>query len=211
MMLLLLQATAQQLPPVYVTLQTPPGMPFWETTMISAVVGTFFGIASSVGMEFVKPVISNRIRKKVVLKSLDEEFCGHFETLLDLLQVAKAYDSATPNGKDMALTIMSVAADHISTDRFTHFRETEKVLTYEADEGHFLGKFYIALKAGLKDFPSMRWSLEMAEELGTEYIKRRGLPEIKSKGIFTEMLKLFGTKPSFSGERNGDESRPVTA
>jgi hypothetical protein len=56
-MLILLQAVAQQVPPIHVTVYQSPGLPFWETAMISALIGTTFGIASSIAMEFVKPRI----------------------------------------------------------------------------------------------------------------------------------------------------------
>jgi hypothetical protein len=71
--MLFLQA-AQSIPPIHVTIQSPPGLPFWQTTILSAVAGTFFGIASSIGMEFIKPHISSRLLKKTVLKQLDTEF-----------------------------------------------------------------------------------------------------------------------------------------
>jgi hypothetical protein len=52
--MLLLQAV-QQLPPINVTVQTPPGMPKWEKAAISAGIGALFGIVGNALMEYVKP------------------------------------------------------------------------------------------------------------------------------------------------------------
>ena len=91
-MLLLFQAAAQQIPPIQVTVQQPPGLPFWETAVISAVVGTFFGIASGTLMEFVKPLIARRHLKRVMLRHLDQEFRQNYRSYLDAVQIAEHYN-----------------------------------------------------------------------------------------------------------------------
>jgi hypothetical protein len=51
-MLLLLQAAAQQLPPINVTVQQPAGgMPEWVKILISAGTGALFGVLSNIAME----------------------------------------------------------------------------------------------------------------------------------------------------------------
>jgi class 3 adenylate cyclase len=50
--MLLLQAAAQ-LPPINVTVQSPPGMPEWIRILISAGVGAIFGVGGNLVMEYV--------------------------------------------------------------------------------------------------------------------------------------------------------------
>jgi hypothetical protein len=189
--MLLLQALAQPLPPINVTVQSPPGNPFWQTAIISAVIGTFFGFASSIGMEFVKPWIARRLHKRTILRHLDEEFRSHYASLLDILELAKEFHTGTSEVKEMALTFLRSLSPGISTDRYDHFRETEKALFYEADEGYTLGKFYVLFREGMKDFPNKEWALAVAVGMGGEYIKKRGMSEIKPMGAFTDAFQIL--------------------
>lgn len=185
-MLLLLQAAAQQIPPIHVAVQQPPGSPFWETAIISAVVGTFFGIASGIAMEFVKPVIAKGLSKKVILKNLDDEFRVNYASYLDAVQIAKDYDGTTAEGKERAALVLASIGGSLSKDRFTYFKEKEKVLFYEADEGYRLAKFYMLFELGCRDFPVSRTLLRIAGEVGRGYIKARRLPEIRPLGYYLE-------------------------
>jgi hypothetical protein len=187
---MLLQALPQT---IHLTVQQPPGLPFWQTVIISAVAGTFFGLASSVAMEFIKPAISSRLLKKTVLKNLDKEFCENYGALLDAVELVSAYESAPEVVKQDITDVVQELAGSITKERFTHYKETQKATFYEADEGYRLGKFYVLLERAFQQFPNNRDLLPVAVRFGEEHAKLRGLPEIKPLGIFVDAFKVLKT------------------
>src|ERR1039458_2550377 len=141
-MLLLLQGVP---PPIHVTVQQPPGLPFWETAIISAVVGTFFGFTSSLAMEFLTPAIAAPLGKKTNLKHLDKEFCENYGALLDALELMRDYDTAAEDIKQHITYVVQQIGGSIIKEEFTNYKETQKAIFYEADEGYRLGKFNVLL------------------------------------------------------------------
>ena len=85
-MLLLLQAVAQ-LPPINVTVQSPPGMAEWEKTLLAAGTGALFGILSSIAMEYVKPWIASRSSKNTVKTELAEELIENLDRLRSVVSI----------------------------------------------------------------------------------------------------------------------------
>jgi hypothetical protein len=148
-MLLLLQAVAQQLPPINVTVQSPPGMPFWKTALISAVVGTFFGLASSIGMEFVKPWIAKAISRKEIEKQLALELADNLQLLDELILWVNSH--CVPLGsKDnwiAPLETIGMTLEGTGRDRYDYYLATQKALLYEIDDTQMLGRFYRNLHA----------------------------------------------------------------
>jgi hypothetical protein len=187
-MLLLFQTV---IPPIHVTVQQPPGLPFWETTIISAVVGTFFGISSSVAMEFVKPGISWRLLKKTILKNLDQEFRENYAALLDAVEVMRDYDTVPEDLKKRIELVMAEIRGCITKERYTHFKDTQKALFFEADEGYRLGKFYVLVDRAFQAFPQNRELILVAVGFGKDHAELRGMPEIKPLGIFVQALRTF--------------------
>jgi hypothetical protein len=175
-MLLLLQAAAQG-PQVHVTLQQPPGLPFWETTVISAVVGTFFGIASSVGMEYVKPVISKALLRKDALRHLTTEFSEAYGWLLAIIAVLEDACKRSQIFKDRAAVLIAGFNNSFSQDRFNYYRDNHKALFYDIDSGYFLGKFYFVATSALsgRSIELTLSFLKLAQATAEEFIKRNNL------------------------------------
>jgi len=163
-------------PTIHVTVQQPPGLPFWETAVISAVAGTFFGLTSSIAMEFIKHAISSRLLKTTILKNLDEEFRGNYGALLDAVEIMRDYASAPEGVKQDIAYVVKELAGCITKERFTHYRETHKAAFYEVDEGYRLGKFYVLLERGFQQFPNNSELLLVAASFGEEHARLRGLP-----------------------------------
>jgi hypothetical protein len=184
-MLLLLQGVP---PPIHVTVQQPPGLPFWETAIISAVVGTFFGFTSSLAMEFLRPAIASRLLKKTILKNLDKEFCENYGALLDALELMRDYDTASDDIKQHITYVVQQIGGSITKERFTHYKETQKAIFYEADEGYRLGKFNVLLDRAFEHFPENRELMLIADGLAQEHATLRGIPPVKPLGIF---IKAF--------------------
>jgi hypothetical protein len=187
-MLLLLQAV---IPPIHVTVQQPPGLPFWETTVISAVVGTFFGISSSVAMEFVKPEIARRLLRKTILKNLDQEFRENYAALLDAVEIMRDYDTASEDLKAGIEMAMAEIRRCITKERYTHYKDREKALFFEADEGYRLGKFYVLLDRAFQAFPRNRELILVAVGFGKDHAEMRGMPAIEPLGIFAKALRAL--------------------
>jgi hypothetical protein len=188
--MLLLQAV-QSIPTIRVTVQAPPGMPFWETTIISALVGTFFGIATSIGMEFVKPAISNRLLKKTVLNQLDTEFRENYAALLDAGDIISQYAEADDDlRQDIEKVIREIGATAMTTERFTYYRDKEKATFYDADEGYRLAKFYLLVERGFKAFPNNDL-LSLALTFGREHARLRGMDNIEPLRMFSNTLSAI--------------------
>jgi hypothetical protein len=182
-----------QVPPqtIHVTVQQPPGLPFWETAIISAVAGTFFGFASNLAMEFVKPAISSWLLKQTILKNLDEEFRQNYRAVLEAIELMRDYDSVPDAVKEDKVLVIEAIAGSITKERFTHFKETNKALFYEADQGERLGKFYVLVEVAFNQFPKNRNVLHIAAEFGEQHAQLRNLTTIKPSGIFMEAFKAM--------------------
>jgi hypothetical protein len=186
-MLLLLQAAAQHLPPINVTLQQPPGLPFWQTTIISALVGTFFGLASSALLEFVKPAISVWLLQKTILKNLDEEFSSNFAAWLDAQEIMDACAAGMVDVERAKIVFDSMA---VMKDRYNYYQENEKAAFYGLGKiTNLLGKFYVLYEGELKRFPKPSMFPKLTISLGEDYRKLRRIPEIKPIGAFATFVK----------------------
>ena len=179
---MLLQAAAQHLPPglppINITVQQPAGMPEWEKTLISAGIGALFGILSSLAMEFVKPSISRHLVKKNILRHMEEEFRLNYGTLLEAMQIVKEAEGGTPEVVEDARMALNSIRNTILKDRFDYFKTNEKALFYEADEGFRLAKFYVVFEHAVEAYPLQTYLLEVAHNVGKQYIEDRGLPEV---------------------------------
>jgi hypothetical protein len=86
-MLFLLQAAAQHLPPINITVQQPAGgIPEWAKILISASVGAAFAVGTNAIMEFIKPAITKRSVKSMVVRSLINEVNTLLETIDSCLE-----------------------------------------------------------------------------------------------------------------------------
>jgi hypothetical protein len=74
----------------------------------------------------------------------------------------------------------------ITKERYTHYKDTQKALFYEADEGYRLGKFYVLVDRALQAFPQNRELILVAVGFGKDHAELRGMPEIKPLGIFVQ-------------------------
>lgn len=120
------QQVAAAIPPIKVTVQQPPGMPLWETALISASVGTILGVASSVAVEFVKPAIAKWQLKKVMLEQLKNEMVFNWAIVLSGIRILE--DGADkPEKQGPLVGIMTRLKDGMRNDRFEHYFEKEKL------------------------------------------------------------------------------------
>ena len=172
--------------PIHVTLQQPPGLPFWETAVISALVGTFFGFASSFAMEFVKPWIASRLLKKKILEQLDKEFCENYRVLLDVVEITKDYDGGSTEIRECITHLVRDIGGSITQDRFNYYKDNEKAAFYDADDGYRLAKFNFLATRAFQKFPEQQEIILVAMQFGAEHAKLRGIPEVKPIGLFLQ-------------------------
>jgi hypothetical protein len=179
-MLLLLQATAPQ----------APGLPFWQTTIISALVGTFFGMATSVMMEFVKPVIFEKRLKRRMLKHLDHEFRGNYAMLLDAVEVAQKYPTATPAQKTVCKMTIVMFETMIASGVYSRYKEGEPIVFNDVEAEYKLSHFYASLKAGLGTCLTDPAFMKLAGSSGQEYMQKRKL-KVEPLGFFRDQLNML--------------------
>jgi hypothetical protein len=161
----------------------------WEKTLISAGVGALLGILSSIAMEYVRPSISRHLMKKNILKHMEEEFRLNYRTLLEAVQIVKEAEGGTPEVKEDARMALNSIRSTILKDRFDYFKTNEKALFYEADEGFRIAKFYVLFEGAVEAYPHQTYLLQVAEEIGKEYIREKGLREVKPLTRYPRTLK----------------------
>ena len=132
-MLLLLQATAQQLPPVYVTVQTPPGMPIWLSVSISASIGAMFAVLTNVLMEFVKPKINRRLLHQKMREHIDAEFKKNMALIY---KGFRTFELLGDNAEDIASDARQVVIFgllFLKCPKFIHYNDEQPIAVSEID------------------------------------------------------------------------------
>jgi hypothetical protein len=198
--MLLLQAAAQHLPPINITVQQPAGgMPEWVKILISAGVGALFGVLGSVMMEFVKPAITKRLMKKRLSAQVVAEVTKNLNMVDSICRLFQSIEGGTQKDYDTAMNYTCIILQTFNTDRFDYYFANQKELIYEIDITTHLGAFYVGLK-GLKDYssvdrlkkdlPSMA---EVAYEAGCEFLKQQGRPFQGRQFRGIEAYEMFAT------------------
>src|SRR5215471_6831603 len=135
-MLLWLQA-AQQLPPIYVTVQqppVPPGLPEWVKLLISAGVGALFGISTNIAMEFIKPAIAKRLMRKTVQRQvLFGEFKENLNKIDAVSRMAKRAENGIEDNQAACLSYIRSTTNEISTDLLRSYSESQRAILDEMD------------------------------------------------------------------------------
>jgi hypothetical protein len=176
-MLMLLFAAQQRLPPVYVTVQEPPGWPEWAKILVAALAGAVFAVC----LEFVKPWIVKWNTMRTVRRHLNEEL---LDCLGSVEKAAWCIDAAKDQGEEfeiMTLSVVEIVAGSIDNDRYRFYFEQQKAVVYEIDKDKHLSAFYRYVTHSLKiaiedkDLKNIKIVLGMAESVGREYVKAKGL------------------------------------
>ena len=178
-MLLLLQFAAQQLPPIYVTVQQPAGgMPEWAKILISAATGALLGVISSIAMEYAKPWIAKRVMRSAMAVQLGIELMENQSKVEAAGRVLRETEEKSTEERTFALLACKVIASTIDSDRFDYYFAAQKVLVYELDEGRSLVTFYQITKTLVtipRDYKETSQTFVMAAAMGNMYIKTQGL------------------------------------
>lgn len=122
------------------------GMPEWVKILISAATGALFGIGGSVVMEFVKPAITKRRMRKIVIAQLAAELLDNMRYIDGAIRILKEADNRIPPKRDAVISMAAMLLKLIDSDRFDHFFTNEKMLVYEVDDDKSLTDCYDAIK-----------------------------------------------------------------
>lgn len=189
-MLLLLQAVAQQLPPIQVTVQQPPGAPVWVTTLISASVGAALALGTSIALEYVKPLINNNRTKRRMVRDLVNEFKGNYAMVLDAAEAAHAYRTGNPLQKVLADMMITSAAAAVGKTVYSHYKETELSLFLEVERESPLWPFYGFIDMALKTCRENTVFMDHVVAAGRDFMEKRHI-DVEALGMFAkEMAKL---------------------
>jgi len=175
-MLWLFQAAAQ-LPPIYVTVQQPIGMPEWEKTLISAGVGALFGFLSSIAMDFVTPYIEKQQIRKTVLRQLTAEAASALGALESCQRI---FDAATDTQQSQgwAFGFSPIRLGRIFNDRYEFYFREQKAIVYDIDPKGALGTFHVHLQwlavtakdSSFKSFHATRAAIKSGVKLGHAFL-----------------------------------------
>jgi hypothetical protein len=144
------------------------------------------------------PKISWRLAKKTILKMLDLAFQENYRALLDAVEVMRDYDNQPDELKEKVNWVVQQIAGSITKERYTHYKDTQKAVLYEADEGYRLGKFYVLIQRALGDFPKNRELITLSVNFGAQHAELRGMRPTERLGIFVEAFNWIKNTPSCS-------------
>jgi hypothetical protein len=189
-MLLLLQAAAQQLPPIHVTLTQPPGLPVWATTLISASVGAALALTTSIVLEYVKPWINDRRTKERIIRDIVSEFRSNYAMLLDAADAARAYRTGGPVQKRLAEVTITCVAAAVGSRIYSYYKEKELSMFLEVERESPLWPFYGFMDAALKLWTENPSFMDNVLAAGKDFMGRRHI-DVEPLGMFAkEMAKL---------------------
>ncbi|MGB6946470.1 MAG: hypothetical protein WBE37_29000 [Bryobacteraceae bacterium] len=194
--MVLLQAAAQHLRSINITVQEPAGgMPEWERIIISAGVGALFSIIGSLIMEFVKPRIANRVLKKRIAVHLIQEVSGTLEAIEACRRAFDEVGDVRLSGS-IAISYAGSRLEREIGEKYQHYFNAERVATYELDPQMLLRAFYgevgyfrnsiEGLRAAIdptttiRTFSMMHATISAASTLGREALKELGAPTFTS-------------------------------
>jgi len=193
--MLLLQAVAQQLPPINVTVRTPPGMPEWERAAIAAGIGACFAIIANIGMEFAKPWIGTRLLKNRMLRHVDQEFLENYASLLASRQMMDEYALAPDDRKKWAGEVAEMMRDGIVRKRLDYFMENYLEMAHEVREIAQVAMFYVLFKGALASFPWSMDLLTLAEKVARKYAEDRGMQPVQPSETWLGIFRLKRPPP----------------
>jgi hypothetical protein len=193
-MLLLLVATSQQLPPINVTLQQPPGLPLWATTLVSAGVGAVFAILVSIAIEFVKRWISKREDRKLVAAQLAAELLQNLNAIDNLRRVLEDFrDASGEEVKWLESFVLNVAAS-LKMDRYTRHFDNDKDIVYQLDSERHLERCYSGIRLELMRFlkkfltpEQIKLIYDGASSHGHAYLNQHGIAFVETGTRFYEI------------------------
>ena len=188
-MLLLLQA-ATNLPPIKVTVQSPPGLPLWVTAAISAGVGSLFTITTSALMEVIKPWLAERSAVKAVKREITSELMANMNKLQ---AIVKIHQDASEKGmtamRAAASAIGTISAVMIATDRYDKAFDEQKTTVYKIDSAGTLRDLNGAIKETKKSF-SAESSKDGDVANKVWYTAGSASSQIEEGRIFLKALKI---------------------
>jgi hypothetical protein len=175
-MLVLVQAAAEKIPPIYVTVQQPASaFPEWVKILVSAGVGAVLGMLSSVVMEYWKPHIGRLSTRKSVASRLGNELMGNLAVIESCVGICMdAAEKADEQAKRRALDAFGMT--YLQDKWLEYYLKENGDIVYDIDPGMKLVYLYdtakrdVAAAVGKKDFWKIRFLLETMAEIGKKYV-----------------------------------------
>jgi hypothetical protein len=184
--------------PVNVVIQAPAQ--HWWANLIPVLIGAALSLLGGAGMEYCRPWISERAKRRKIRETVNREFSSNlslFQAVCEIVNQSKGY------GGILALRVFQgIMAAGINTEMYDHYHSTEKESLYKVDKDRELGGFYRLLRQmneGLVPSDTLyekRESFALALSMAEGYRKGQGIdqkPVSEEPGLLFRMLK---------GERN---------
>jgi len=209
-MLLLLQGVAQQLPPINVTVQSPPGMPIWLSAPISAAIGAMFAVVTNVVMEFVKPKINQRVLHRMMREHIDTEFKKNMALVYKGFRTFELLGDNAEQITGDAKQVVLFGLLFLKCPKFSYYRNLQPIVVSEIDPEDHLAVFNESV-VGWREMieerelyssfeGSVRIVVSLLKQYGEGYLASSGLqismnPEDHWAGYGKVMDDLFKAVP----------------
>jgi hypothetical protein len=179
-MLLLLQAAAQAIPPIHVTVTAPPqpnGLPDWVKVLIGALAGTILGTLA----EPVKESLTKWRLRKEIERHLTADLMKNLSQVVNSKQLIKELDGKPDKCKGMGLQIIQWSINSISSDRYRHYFDgSHKPIVYDIDAENNLKEFYLltdrmhnSIPTDITALDDLRTTLGVTESFGMNYLSAK--------------------------------------
>lgn len=192
------QTLAQPTGPIHVIVDhipIPPGLPVWETALLSAGIGALFGILTGTLMEIVKPMLARFLLMRKMGPQLIAELRQNLKGIID----AKRAESDSQSDEEIVV-LAEYLINSVDLSRFAYYLENQPLSVYEFDEDKFLQRFNNIYKSDLPDYVSMRKageisaivisrSIEESAVLGLGFLSSHGL---KDQALEDSAKRSFG-------------------
>lgn len=200
-MLWLLQIVPQvapQLPPIQITVQSPPGMPEWIKILISAGVGALFGILGNMAMEILKPQIGTWLKRRELEKqAFRRELKANVDEVDGIRRLAARAANATDHDRTMTLHFIVGTLNNVLnvwTQRYDSWSKNQVAILDAIDPEKALGDFYLKVVVA-HDFaealelePAVR-ALDSAAAAGKALLAKHGITFTPSQSRWDQYLQ----------------------
>jgi hypothetical protein len=188
-MLLFLQVV-KQLPPINITVQSPPGLPLWVTAAISAGVGSLFTIMTSALMEVIKPWLAGRSTLRAVKREITAELVANLNKLQAIVTIHKdASDKGITAMRAAASAFNTILAVEIATDRYDKAFDEQKTIVYKIDPAGTLRNLNGAITDNVKSFSDEKPTEgDVAQKVW--YVAGSASSQVEEGRIFLKTLKV---------------------
>ncbi len=182
---------------------TPPGLPDWIKTLITAGVGFLFGITSNVAMEFVKPWIARKVLKRRILGYLAAELNENLAVVDVCLGWLPKDERPADRDREREGAVKNISnyRDLFTYETYNRYWNEERAIVSEIDDKKILAAFphhidSLKKSLGIGSYSEVEGALLNLAESGKQFLEACGIPR--------KPVDMFGLRLERSGPAGGE-------